>query len=324
MVKVSIVIPIYNAEKTLKKCVDSIINQTFSEIQCILVNDGSTDDSQLICEEYKKKDKRITVIQKENTGVSNSRNIGMKYASGKYVMFIDSDDYILEDYVEKLVEAAENSNADIIIGGYHIISKKMNLDEDRYIFQSKITISDSPSNLWARSLRLGLLNSTWGKLFSKDLINDIKYNEEMNYGEDTVFLINCLRKAKFIEWSNACGYYYFLGGGLSVKQDVKISEYIPRYLEELYKFTEQYFIDDNEWVDALSDKISNEILSYIVNMSRYVDTGNVCKLIDNLLINSKTKSLIKRWIKNENNKLRWLIFLPTNWLLRIYVLSKKL
>lgn len=115
MVKVSVVIPIYNVEKYLCECVDSVLRQTYTELEIILVDDGSPDKCGEICDEYAQIDGRITVIHKPNGGLSDARNAGMRIASGKYIYFIDSDDYILDDTIEKLVSSAEKSETDILI-----------------------------------------------------------------------------------------------------------------------------------------------------------------------------------------------------------------
>ena len=113
-VAVSVVIPVYNVEKYLKECVDSVLKQTYFSYEIILVDDGSTDASAKICDEYAAKDSRISVIHKPNGGLSSARNTGLQKARGAYVYFLDSDDYIVEYALEKLVEAAERDNADIV------------------------------------------------------------------------------------------------------------------------------------------------------------------------------------------------------------------
>ena len=101
---ISIIVPVYNVEKYLKKCLDSILSQTYKNFEVIIVNDGSPDNSQKIIDEYKKKDKRIIVLEKENGGLSSARNYGIEHANGKYISFVDADDYIEKDYVEKLYD----------------------------------------------------------------------------------------------------------------------------------------------------------------------------------------------------------------------------
>lgn len=116
--KVTIIIPVYNVEKYLSRCLNNVINQTYSNIEIILVNDGATDNSQVICEEYKKKDDRIKLLVKENGGLSDARNYGIPYATGDYIAFIDSDDMIHTSYIEYLLNLIEKYNGDISICGY--------------------------------------------------------------------------------------------------------------------------------------------------------------------------------------------------------------
>lgn len=112
---VSIIIPVYNVEKYLKRCIDSLCNQTYKNIEIILVNDGSTDSSGIICDQYEKKDSRVKVIHKLNGGLSEARNTGMEVASAQWITFVDSDDYVSLSYISNLVGAAMNENADMAI-----------------------------------------------------------------------------------------------------------------------------------------------------------------------------------------------------------------
>ena len=123
---ISIIVPIYNVEKYLKKCIDSIINQTYKNLEIILVDDGSPDNCGKICDEYAKKDNRIKVIHKENGGVSSARNVGVENATGEYIGFVDSDDYIEKDMYEVLINNLKKENADIsIISNYEVYKNKI-------------------------------------------------------------------------------------------------------------------------------------------------------------------------------------------------------
>lgn len=113
-VKISIIVPVFNVQEQLKRCIDSILDQTYGDFECILVNDGSNDDSGFICDQYKKQDDRIKVIHQKNSGLSVARNNGIRFATGKYLSFIDSDDYILPNYLEKMVSLLEKNNCDIV------------------------------------------------------------------------------------------------------------------------------------------------------------------------------------------------------------------
>ena len=118
---VSIILPVYNAQSHLNRCLGSICAQQYEDLEIIVINDGSKDQSLPVCEEFRKKDSRILLVDKANSGVSDTRNLGLKLASGKYVQFVDSDDYIAPDYTARLVEAAEQSGADLVISPYTMV-----------------------------------------------------------------------------------------------------------------------------------------------------------------------------------------------------------
>lgn len=117
--KISVIIPVYNVEKYLSQCLENIIHQTYTNLEIICINDGSADNSKNILKDYAKIDKRIRIIEKENGGISSARNVGIKEATGDYIHFIDSDDYIPLNYYEKMIKASDNTNADIVCSGFY-------------------------------------------------------------------------------------------------------------------------------------------------------------------------------------------------------------
>ena len=121
---VSIIVPVYNTERFLNRCIDSVLAQTYSDWELLLVDDGSTDSSGSICDEYATQDSRIRVFHKENGGVSSARNLGLDYARGEWITFVDSDDYIAPDMIEKLYETQKRNNADITVCGYRWVDKE--------------------------------------------------------------------------------------------------------------------------------------------------------------------------------------------------------
>lgn len=122
--KVSIIIPVYNTQKYLKRCINSIIDQTYSNLEIFLINDGSTDNSLEICKEYEKIDERIFIISGENHGVSYARNIGIRKATGEYLYFADSDDYLETDAIEKMIQGFEKADCELIIAGYNEVENE--------------------------------------------------------------------------------------------------------------------------------------------------------------------------------------------------------
>lgn len=202
---ISVIVPIYNAEQYLEKCIDSIINQTYTNFEIILVNDGSTDNSGSICDEYAKKDSRIRVIHKENGGLSSARNVGLDNANGEYVSFVDSDDWIEQDMLETLYNSCEENNAEISCGG-------------RYDVYPKSTIVGlCPKNSECIS-RIEMIKklfasvecdcSVCDKLFKRSLFNEIRFPiGQIN--EDEAIFYNLLGGATCIALVNKPLYNYF-------------------------------------------------------------------------------------------------------------------
>lgn len=205
--KISIIVPVYNMEQYLKKCVDSIIKQTYSNLEIILVNDGSLDKSLFICKEYKKRDSRIRIVNKKNGGLSSARNAGVNVATGEYITFVDSDDYLKGNAIETLVKMIEHSQADIayihdiIVNEHYSIIGKEELDHCEKMYTS--------STFLKAICERRVSCSVCGKLFKKNLFLDVRFNEQ-KLNEDFLLLSELLlqKNIRIIEDTFA-GYYYF-------------------------------------------------------------------------------------------------------------------
>lgn len=187
---ISIIIPVYNAEKYLRECLDTVLAQSFTDFEVLIINDGSTDSSRQICDEYAEKDKRIKVFHKENGGVSAARNLGIENAKGEWITFVDSDDKVNELFLEKF-EIEKHKNLDIFIQSH------INVYENNTVYSKlindKVVISNEIGK-WLEKLEIETLNiqTPWAKLFKKELItqNSIRFNEDFSNGEDHVFVLN--------------------------------------------------------------------------------------------------------------------------------------
>ena len=180
---ISVIVPVYNVEKYLPQCLDSIINQTYTNLEIILVDDGSTDSSGVICEDYAKSDSRIKLYHKENGGLSDARNYGIERASGQYFTFIDSDDYITKDYVFYLLGLIQKNEAQIAIGSHTVCYESRKNSYKGLGEEKQITISPKET-LEHILLDDGIDLSAWAKLYSAELFKEIRYPKGLAF-EDT-------------------------------------------------------------------------------------------------------------------------------------------
>lgn len=218
---ISVIVPIYNVEKYLDRCVDSIINQTYKNLEIILVDDGSPDNCPKMCDDYAKIDNRIKVVHKENGGLSDARNVGMEVATGEYVSFIDSDDYISLDFYETLFQTMIDNDSDIV--ECSVVKFYENEKFDEYSDDLKITNYDT---LYALD---GLINENpfkqhvWNKLYKSNIVLDIPYAVG-KLNEDEFWTYQIFGKAKKVTRINKTMYYYFqrgssiMGNGYNIRR----------------------------------------------------------------------------------------------------------
>lgn len=201
---ISVIVPIYNVEKYLDNCVNSICNQTYQNLEIILVDDGSPDACPKMCEEYKKNDSRIRVIHKPNGGLSDARNCGIKEATGRYITCIDSDDYIEIDYIEYLYTLLIEVNADVSICNF---IKTKNLNETRTIKDSKRIEFTSEQAIQEMLYARTFTTSAWGKMYKTELFDGVEYPAR-KYSEDMYTTYRLLEKAHKVVYGNQVCYYY--------------------------------------------------------------------------------------------------------------------
>ena len=233
MPKISIIIPVFKAENFLYRCVDSILSQTFTDWECILVDDGSPDRSGAICDEYAQKDARIRVIHKENGGVSSARNLGLDYAKGQWITFIDADDYVDSCFCN-INEAEIN---DIIIKRNYIVDLDNSIKELKQ-FDTPSSIANIEEFL-SQNLYANIFRNPWGKFFKSNILKIIRFPLGQRIGEDTAFMFTVLSKTKKIVFNNEGGYYWQKGEiPDSLKYKISYKESI-QFTNNLYKRYEQ-------------------------------------------------------------------------------------
>ena len=226
-IKVSIIIPVYNCQRFLKRCLDSVLKQTLKEIEIIIINDGSTDNSERIIKSYK--DERIKYIYQNNKGVSTARNKGLEISKGKYVGFIDSDDWIDDDFYEKLYNSAEKYAADIAVSEIirlHKFNKKYYLKFQNETVTNKADekfhLCDVPEKSYV-----------WNKIYRLDSLkyHNILFEENKIY-EDVVFTPEALYKLNYLVTVPGINYYYWRHSGSLVTKRSKISESDSKYMHQ--------------------------------------------------------------------------------------------
>lgn len=236
---VSVIVPVYNAEQYLKRCISSLLNQTYQNMELIIIDDGSTDASSQIYNEYKANTK-VRIFQQDNKGVSAARNVGLDKSKGQYVAFIDADDYVEDDYLEILVEDIMHQNAQIAVSciyevyeqgeirrtwGNYTNQKVRNLKEKRINFCKDI-----------------FAYSVWGKLFCRSSLEGCYFDETLKIGEDSLFMGQVLKNVDFISFTDRTYYYYFMN-----LQSVMHEKYSNKMLDELkaWKQIQNLYLEDS-------------------------------------------------------------------------------
>ena len=262
---VSIILPVYNAQNHLARCVGSICAQTYQNIEIIILNDGSKDQSLPVCEEFRQKDPRILLVDKANSGVSDTRNLGLKLASGKYVEFVDSDDYLDPDFTERLVAAAEENEADFVIAPYKMVIPAGASKPEQVLdkIQDELGVMSVarppevreygflPAGVYDKdTFALRLMDKPasyfysvlWNKLYRRDILtgNDIQFVSEMRWAEDLVFNLRYIQYAERFVAIDKPGYYYVQNPQSICHTQINLASIVQnklqvfRYYKDLY------------------------------------------------------------------------------------------
>lgn len=221
--KVSIIVPIYNVEKYLDRCMQSLLNQTLKDIEIIMVDDGSPDNCPKMCDEYAKKDERVKVIHKQNAGLGYARNSGLEIAIGEYVAFVDSDDYVELDAYEKMYTSVKQYESDAVFTGFKTelvpdVWDKVEVDGQKLVLSKEKTFEyalDMIANLPYKKKEREHYMSVWHSLYKKSIIDayNLKFVSERDYGsEDLPFQIDFLTKSNSMVILPFVSYYYCLNG----------------------------------------------------------------------------------------------------------------
>lgn len=282
MPKISIIVPVYNVERYLDKCLESLLNQTIKDIEIILVNDGSTDSSGEICEKYRWKDSRIVLIQQENAGVSAARNTGLFHAKGDCVGFVDPDDWVEPAMFEKMHGLIERENSDLCLCSFAVHKNGKSklaadlLDFEKWIdHQGKVKKALLLDMIGSPDMNIGsktIMGSVCRMLVKRSLIetHGLRFEPGLSYMEDTLFFMGALLKSEKISLTAEALYHYVLRGGSATQK------YRPRFLEEL-KRIHQIMQETLEREGALAEEFLHRLNNRYIHMS-ILAIMNECKI----------------------------------------------
>lgn len=238
---VTLIVPVYNAKRYLRRCLDSVAEQTFTDMEVLLLNDGSKDDSLAICREYEEKDGRFRVIDKENTGVSDTRNLGMRLARGKYLQFMDSDDWLTPDATESLVEAAEREQCDLVIADFYRVNGKR-YAEKKHIRNMEVMTREEFAMEMAKDPADFYYGVMWNKLYCREIVeaHSLCCDTSLNWCEDFLFNLSFIRYADRIRAIQKPVYYYMKRKGSLVMTEAVSLDAMKVRLELLEHYKDLY------------------------------------------------------------------------------------
>lgn len=240
--RISVIVPVFNAERDICRCIDSLLVQTFSDFELLIIDDGSTDDSLSICNKYATMDERIRVYHKENGGVSSARNLGIKHSIGEWVLFCDSDDTVLETYLENMF--SDINEADFVVSKYdETIGVQLNSDG--------LIVGDCIGAYVKRITDFFTWSVPWGKMYRRSVLSDykIKFDERIYSGEDSIFVLEYIKSVNNIFVKGPCGYCHKKYNGLSMRKMPfdDIDMVVEGIISNLQAVETKYNVDLSQW-----------------------------------------------------------------------------
>ena len=291
---ISVIIPVYNVNNYLRKCLQSIINQSYKNLEIIIIDDGSSDGSSEICDEFLSKDKRIKVIHKKNEGVSIARNIGISIAKGKYIGFVDSDDYIERNMYEILYNNLIRYNSDISMCNYYI-EKDGKKTYKKHIDIKNILVIDDKIQFYKYLNENYYKGFLWNKLFKKELFNNNELDSQIHMCEDLLILARIAEKSKRYCFTTTCLYNYVLRKNSAYNSNINY-----KHLTALKAYEE---------IITIIKKYNDEMLIDSYKLTYFYWCNDICKKYNQWNINEKENILKKKKVLYKNlmksNNLNW-------------------
>lgn len=312
--KISVIIPVYKVELFLTKCIESILCQTYSNFELILVNDGSPDNSGKICEEFAERDSRIIVIHKCNGGVSSARNIGIEVSKGDWLCFVDGDDYVIPTYLEDFIEKSEAS--ELVMQGY----QKIYRDEVVFAVSFDKLQSSKFEAILEYSEKKHIINSPCFKLFLRSIVidNNIRFDTNISYGEDHLFSLTYIACIDKVTYSTSSGYNYVISDSESLTRRRVPYQQMIYYTEELDKIINQLLSKHdseklkNAFMLTREDNIFRTLRYFFLSDYKFSDYSTMLNGLSLMKIKNFSKSskrnLIVNLIKYTSHRFSFFVF----------------
>ena len=333
--QVSIIVPAYNVENYIERCLNSLVNQTFKDIEIITINDGSTDKSLELLNKYAKEDIRVSVIDLGDEGVSYCRNLGVEKANGKYIMFVDSDDWIDSNMIEAMYKKAEENKLDLVMCSYirefkdHSKEKIFNLPEEIIYKEDKVKnellrklvgpVKEELSN----PEMLDALGTVWGKLYRADILkeNKLKFVDlsEIGSAEDTLFNIFTFNYLKKVMFLNKPMYHYWRDNPKSVT-----SQYNPKLKEQrkvFFKYISD-FLKENNFVQVFEEALNNRICTSVLGLG-LIECSKNNKVSGINKIKNIKKIINEEYVRNAYKNLE-LKYFSIHWRIFYFFIKNKM
>lgn len=257
---ISVIVPVYNGEKYLKRCMESILEQTFTDFEVLLIDDGSTDSSRLIGKHYQNKDFRVRFFSKKNGGVSSARNLGLEMAKGKFFTFVDADDYIGNRYLEILLNAMLEKNVDLVISNANDVKEnQVRLPERKKEGEKIFSKKEALVELFNSSL---FSHVCWGNLYKRSIACKCRFDESLRVAEDGKFLCDYLCRSERVSVIEEQQYYYYYHSNSTVN-----SGFSDKFFDELAMYFEAY--RKFEYEKEIREAIAEKIFRYIKHLMNY-------------------------------------------------------
>lgn len=310
---ISIIIPVYNAEKTISRTIESILCQTYKEFEVILINDGSTDSSSHICHKWSKSDERIFVFDKENGGVGSARNYGIRKAKGQYITFIDADDYLDQEALKTFSEFCKD-DVDLVFAEYAIVDENEGeVETIEYKNELPVRLDNVQCDIITKLLHVDgketMMGSSCRTLIKRSLIikNKVWFDECLRMSEDLKFILELVCFAKNTRVINKVLYYYVRVKGRSATQ--KYMESMYRDMNDVDNWKDKYIAPmDNRYKNLINIGRANSFIVGIININRPFTPYTISERVKWCRVNyEKNKYFIKQAIKNRRlmRKTHW-------------------